>query len=190
MRAVVVISNPLLREIREILTGIGYNIVGEASDGPASLLLAREIGPDIIFIDTEVQGMSSLEIAHILSKEELIPVVFISASSDPAVAKETAECGAIAYLFPPFSPEHIKVTLDIALTQFKSYKKTLQEAQELREALETRKLVERAKGILMDAESISEQEAYRRMQVVSMKSGKPMKGVAQAIILASKTKRL
>jgi response regulator NasT len=172
------------------LISIGYNIVGEACDGPTSLLLAREVNPDIIFIDTDVQGMSSFEIARILSKEELIPVVFISSSSDPMVAKEAGECGAIAYLFPPFIPEQIKITLDIALTQFRYYKKTLQEANELREALETRKLVERAKGILMSAENISEQEAYRRMQVVSMKSGKSMKEIAQAIILASKTKRL
>lgn len=190
LRIVIVISNPLLKEIRKILISIGYNIVGEACDGPTSLLLAREVNPDIIFIDTDVQGMSSFEIARILSKEELIPVVFISSSSDPMVAKEAGECGAIAYLFPPFIPEQIKITLDIALTQFRYYKKTLQEANELREALETRKLVERAKGILMSAENISEQEAYRRMQVVSMKSGKSMKEIAQAIILASKTKRL
>jgi len=167
-----------------MLTNLGYLVVGEAGDGRSVVNMARELRPDLVIMDIKMPDMDGIEAARILTQEEIAPVIFLTAYSQKELVDQAKEAGVVAYLVKPFRESDLAPAIEIALARFEQFKALKKEVADLKEALETRKLVERAKGILMDTQGLSEAEAFRRIQKLSMDTRKPMKEVAEAIILA------
>jgi response regulator NasT len=130
--------------------------------------------------------MDGIEAAKILTEEQIAPVVLLTAFSQKELVDRAKEAGVVGYLVKPFREADLLPAIEVALSRFDEFKQVHQEVQDLQNALETRKLVDRAKGILMDVQSLDENEAFRRIQKMSMNTRKPMKEVAEAIILAHK----
>jgi response regulator NasT len=142
-------------------------------------------------MDIKMPDMDGIEAARILTQEDIAPVIFLTAYSQKELVDQAKEAGVVAYLVKPFRESDLAPAIEIALARFEQFRALKKEVADLKEALETRKLVERAKGILMDTQGLSEAEAFRRIQKLSMDTRKPMKEVAEAIILAYEaTKKL
>lgn len=171
-------------DLREALTNLGYLVVGEAADGRSAVNQARELRPDVVIMDIKMPDMDGIEAAKILTEERIAPVVLLSAYSQRDLVQRAREAGVVAYLVKPYREEELSPAIEVALARFTEFQDLHRQVSDLKEALETRKLVDRAKGLLMDKQGLSEAEAFRRIQKMSMDNRKPMKEVAQAIILA------
>lgn len=185
IRVIIADDEPIIRmDLKEMLTNLGYLVVGEAGDGRSVVNMARELRPDLVIMDIKMPDMDGIEAARILTQEEIAPVIFLTAYSQKELVDQAKEAGVVAYLVKPFRESDLAPAIEIALARFEQFRALKKEVADLKEALETRKLVERAKGILMDTQGLSEAEAFRRIQKLSMDTRKPMKEVAEAIILA------
>ncbi len=185
VRIIIADDEPIIRmDLREMLTNLGYLVVGEAGDGRSVVNMARELRPDLVIMDIKMPDMDGIEAARILTQEDIAPVIFLTAYSQKELVDQAKEAGVVAYLVKPFRESDLAPAIEIALARFEQFRALKKEVADLKEALETRKLVERAKGILMDTQGLSEAEAFRRIQKLSMDTRKPMKEVAEAIILA------
>ncbi len=184
-RIIIADDESLIRmDLREMLTNLGYLVVGEVGDGRSAVNLARELRPDIVIMDIKMPDMDGIEAARILTEERVAPVLLLSAYSQQELVQRAKEAGVAGYLVKPFRENDLTPAIEVALARFSEFRALEREAKDLAQALETRKLVERAKGILMDTEGLSESEAFRRIQKMSMDTRKPMKTVAEALILA------
>jgi AmiR/NasT family two-component response regulator len=192
VRIIIADDEPIIRmDLKEMLTNLGYLVVGEAGDGRSVVNMARELRPDLVIMDIKMPDMDGIEAARILTQEDIAPVIFLTAYSQKELVDQAKEAGVVAYLVKPFRESDLAPAIEIALARFEQFRALKKEVADLKEALETRKLVERAKGILMDTQGLSEAEAFRRIQKLSMDTRKPMKEVAEAIILAYEaTKKL
>ena len=171
-------------DLKEMLTNLGYLVVGDVGDGQSAVNLARELKPDVIVMDIKMPNMDGIEASRILTEEQIAPVVLLTAYGQKELVDQAKEAGVVGYLVKPFRESDLLPAIEIALSRFNEFKTVQQEVEDLQNALETRKLVERAKGILMDTQGMDEGEAFRKIQKMSMNTRKPMKEVAEAIILA------
>jgi len=171
-------------DVREMLTNLGYLVVGEVGDGRSAVNLARELKPDIVVMDIKMPDMDGIEAAKILTEERIAPVLLLTAYSQRDLVERAKEAGVAGYIVKPFQESDLTPAIEVALARFREFRALEQEVEDLQEALETRKLVDRAKGILMDTQGLKEAEAFRKIQKMSMNTRKPMKQVAEAIILA------
>lgn len=171
------------KDLRETLEDLGYLVVGEARDGRSAAHLAQELKPDIVIMDIQMPGMDGIDAAELLTRERIAPVVLLTAYFDKAKVERAKEAGVIAYLVKPFSESDLEPAIEVALSRFEELRALDAEVERLSEALEVRKLVDRAKGILMDAQKLTESEAFRKIQKMSMDTRRPMKDIAQAIII-------
>jgi response regulator NasT len=171
-------------DLKEMLTALGYLVVGDVGDGQSAVNLARELKPDVILMDIKMPNMDGIEAAKILTEEQIAPVVLLTAFGQKELVERAKEAGVVGYLVKPFRETDLMPAIEVALSRFAEFTAVQQEVKDLQNALETRKLVERAKGILMDSQGIEENEAFRKIQKMSMNTRKPMKEVAEAIILA------
>ncbi len=184
-RVIIADDESLIRmDLREMLTNLGYLVVGEAADGRSAVNQARELRPDVVIMDIKMPDMDGIEAARILTEERIAPVVLLSAYSQRDLVQRAREAGVVAYLVKPYREEELSPAIEVALARFAEFQDLQRQVSDLKEALETRKLVDRAKGLLMDKQGLSEAEAFRKIQKMSMDNRKPMKEVAQAIILA------
>ena len=184
-RVIIADDESLIRmDLREMLTNQGYLVVGEVADGRSAVNQARELRPDIIIMDIKMPDMDGIEAAKTLTEERIAPVVLLSAYSQRDLVQRAREAGVVAYLVKPYREEELAPAIEVALARFQEYKELEAQVTDLQQALETRKLVDRAKGILMDKQGLTEAEAFRKIQKMSMDNRKPMKDVADAIILA------
>lgn len=184
-RVIVADDESLIRmDLREMLTNLGYLVIGEAGDGRSAVHLARELHPDIVIMDIKMPDMDGIEAAQILTQERLAPVLLLSAYSQQELIQRASQAGVAGYLVKPFRENDLAPAIEIALARFSEFRVMEREVGNMQEALETRKSVERAKGILMDTQGLSETEAFRKIQKMSMNNRKPMRAVAEAIILA------
>ncbi len=178
-------------DLREMLTNLGYLVVGEAGDGRSAVNLARELRPDVVIMDIKMPGgIDGIDAAKILTEERIAPVVLLTAYSQRELVERAKEAGVVGYIVKPFRESDLVPAIEVALARFAEFRALEKEVGDLKEALETRKLVDRAKGILMDTQGLTEAEAFRRIQKMSMNTRKPMKEVAEAIILAHQVKRV
>ncbi|HEX9074307.1 MAG TPA: response regulator [Anaerolineae bacterium] len=175
-------------DLREMLTNLGYLVVGEVGDGQSAVNLARELKPDVVIMDIKMPDLDGIEAARILTQEKIAPVLLLTAYSQRDLVDRAKEAGVVGYLVKPFREQEIVPAIDIAFARFQEFRELEKEVGNLRETLETRKLVDRAKGILMDQQGLSEAEAFRKIQKMSMNTRKPMKEIAEAIILAQEAK--
>ncbi len=172
-------------DLKEMLTNLGYLVVGEVGDGRSAVNLARELKPDIVFMDIKMPDMDGIEAAKILTAEQIAPVILLTAFGQKELVDRAKEAGVVGYLVKPFREADLAPAIEIAASRFNEFRVVQQEVEDLQNALETRKVVDRAKGILMDTQKMSEQDAFRKIQKMSMNTRKPMKDVAEAIILAN-----
>jgi response regulator NasT len=172
-------------DLREALTELGYLVVGDVGDGQSAVNMARELDPDVVVMDIKMPGMDGIEAAQILTQEKIAPVVLLTAYSQKELIDRAKEAGVVGYLVKPFRETDLAPAIELAMARFSEFRTLEEEVDNLAEALETRKKVERAKGILMDQQGMTETEAFRKIQKMSMNTRRPMKEVAEAIILAN-----
>jgi response regulator NasT len=184
-RVIIADDEALIRmDLREMLTNLGYLVVGEVADGRSAVNQARELRPDVVVLDIKMPDMDGIEAAKILTEERIAPAVLLSAYSQRDLVERARAAGVVAYLVKPYREEELAPAIEVALARFSEFQTLQKQVDDLQQALETRKLVDRAKGILMDKQGLSEAEAFRKIQKMSMDNRKPMKDVAEAIILA------
>jgi two-component system, response regulator PdtaR len=176
-------------DLREMLTTLGYLVVGEVGDGQSAVNLARELKPDVVIMDIKMPNMDGIDAAKILTQEKIAPVLLLTAYSQRDLVDRAREAGVVGYLVKPFREQEIAPAIDIALARFQEFRELEKQVGDLKETLETRKIVDRAKGLLMDQQGLTEAEAFRKIQKMSMNTRKPMKEIAEAIILAQEAKQ-
>jgi response regulator NasT len=169
-------------DIVEVLREAGYDVVGEASDGENAIELTRELKPDLVVMDITMPRMDGLSAAEIIGKERLAPVVMLTAFAQPEFVARANEAGAIAYVVKPFTPERLLPQVEIALSRYQEQQQLEAEYADALERLETRKLLDRAKGLLQAKMKLSEPESFRWIQKASMDRRLTMGEVAQAVI--------
>ena len=189
-RVVIADDESIVRtDLKEMLTSLDYLVVGEVGDGRSAVNTARELKPDVVLMDIKMPDMDGIEAAKILTEEQVAPVVLLTAYSQKELVDRAKDAGVVGYLIKPFRESDLMPAIEVAISRFKEFETVRQEVQDLQNALETRKLVERAKGILIDSQGMNEHEAFRKIQKMSMNTRKPMKEVAEAIILAHETRQ-
>jgi response regulator NasT len=176
-------------DLREMLENLGYAVVGEASDGVAAVNLARALTPDLVLMDIKMPGLDGIGAAETLAQEQLTPVLLLTAYSDREFVDRAVDAGVMGYLVKPFQEAQLKPAIEVALERWREKRQIEHDLAQTQETLETRKLVERAKGVLMDSQNLKESEAFRRIQRLSMNSRKSMREVAEAILLAHEAGR-
>lgn len=185
LRIVLADDEALIRlDLREMLTEAGHEIVGEAADGQEAVRLAQELRPDIVIMDVKMPVMDGLAAAQQITEAEIAPVLLLTAYSQQDIVARATKAGVIAYLVKPVREQQLFPAVEVAVSRFRAWQELGRELDELKESLATRKLVDRAKGILMAAHHMTEQEAYRKMQQFSMAKRISLKKLAEEIIAA------
>ncbi|MBN2847056.1 MAG: response regulator [Coriobacteriia bacterium] len=185
VRVLIAEDEALIRmDLREMLVEEGHEVVGEARDGAEAIALARELSPDVVFMDVKMPGTDGLTAARTIGEERLAPVVMVTAFSQQSYVDEATGAGAMAYLVKPFTKRDIVPAMTVAVSRFAESRALESEVDDLSERLETRKALDRAKGVLM-AKGLTEPEAFRRLQKLAMDRRKPLRAVAEAVVLAA-----
>ena len=169
--------------LRRVLEGGGYEVIGEASDGQVAVDLARELRPDLVIMDIKMPEVDGISAARILTVERVAPVVLITAYTERELVEGAKEAGVFAYVPKPFTELQLVSQIELAMARFAEFQGLIKEAGDAKAALETRKVVERAKGILMASRSMTEADAYRHIQRLSMNNRVTMREIAEAILL-------
>jgi response regulator NasT len=189
-RIVIADDESLIRlDLREMLTELGYDVVGEAGDGRNALDLARKLRPDLVIMDIKMPGVDGIAAAEELTREKIAPVVLLTAYSDQGLVDRAKDAGVVGYVVKPFRQTELLPVIELSIARFDEFRALEREVGDLKEALETRKLVERAKGILMETHGLRESEAFHRIRKTSMDTRKSMKEVAEAVLLAHEMDR-
>lgn len=182
-RVVVAEDESLIRlDIVETLRDNGYDVVGEAGDGETAVQLATELRPDLVVMDVKMPLLDGISAAEKLSKNHIAPVVLLTAFSQKELVERASEAGALAYVVKPFTPNDLLPAIEIALSRYQQIVTLENEVADLVERFETRKLVDRAKGLLNEKMGLSEPEAFRWIQKASMDRRLTMHDVSKAII--------
>jgi two-component system, response regulator PdtaR len=170
-------------DLKNILEGMGHNVVAEASNGAAAVELARANDIDLAILDIKMPEMDGLDAAKIITEEKICPVLLLTAYSQRDLIERAKEAGVFGYLVKPFKEADLLPAIEIAISRYREMEALEKEVGSLQEKFETRKLVDKAKGILMDKKGMKEQEAFRWIQVQSMNNRKSMREIAEAVII-------
>ena len=182
-RVVVAEDESLIRlDIVEILRDNGFDVVGEAGDGETAVQLATELRPDLVVMDVRMPQLDGIKAAERLTRDHIAPVVLLTAFSQKELVEAASEAGALAYVVKPFTPNDLLPAIEIALARYAQIVALESEVADMVERFETRKLVDRAKGLLNEKMGLSEPEAFRWIQKASMDRRLTMHDVAQAVI--------
>jgi len=185
LRVVIADDESIIRlDLRELLAAFDYMVVGEAGDGQTAVNVAREVRPDLMIMDIKMPDLDGIEAARIMTEERIAPVLLLSAFSQGELIARAKQAGVVGYLVKPFRESELVPAIEVALARFGEFRALEREAHDLRDTLETRKLVERAKGVLMKG-GMTEPEAFRRIQKLSMNTQKSMREIAEAVLLAN-----
>lgn len=167
------------------LKGLGHEVVAAARDGEEAVAKARETEPDIAFLDIRMPGMEGPEAAKRIFEERPIPVVILSAYSDERTVRQAASAPVFHYLVKPVDSSDLAPAIAVALSRFAEWERTRGERDSLQQKLDERKIIERAKGLLMKSRGLDENEAYRFLQRASQDKNTPMVELAKKIVLAA-----
>lgn len=185
MRVLIADDDPIIRlDLRQMLENLNFEVVEEAEDGQEAIDKALATLPDVCVLDVKMPLVDGIEVANRLAETGVAPVVLLTAYSDSTLISRAAEAGVFGYLTKPFKPSDLAPAIEVARSRFEQNKDLTNEISTLTERLEARKSIEKAKGILIKNEGISESEAYRRIQQQSMNQRLTMKEVADAILIA------
>lgn len=186
LRIVIADNESLIRlDIREMLEDAGHEVVGEAVNGRKAVELTRQHRPDLVLMDIKMPEMDGITAAGKIYADKIAPVILLTAFSQPDIVDKAKDSGVLGYLVKPVQESQLFPAIEIALSRWQEMQGLEDELEKLKDSLETRKMVDRAKGIIMAAHKLGEQEAYRRMQQYAMQKRVPLKEVAQSIIRAA-----
>lgn len=178
-------DDPIIRlDLKQMLQSLDYEVAAEAGDGKQAVDLAREHRPDVCILDVKMPVMDGIEAVEIITAENIAPTILLTAYSDKELVDRAKDAGVFAYLVKPFKPSDLPPSIEVARSRFEQNSRLNEEVKSLTDRLEARKAIDRAKGILMQEQGLTESEAYRRIQLQSMNLRKTMKEVADAIIVA------
>ncbi len=184
-RILIADDEPLIRmNLRETLQEQGYLVIGEAGDGQSAVNITRQLRPDLVLLDVKMPHMDGLTAAKIIHDEALAPVLVLTAYSSRDLVDQARDAGVRGYLIKPVRDAELMPLIEVTLARWSEQTGRKRELIQLRDRLESRKLIERAKGHLMDSQGINEAQAFRRIQQLAMNNRKTMRDVAQAIMLA------
>jgi len=185
LRVLLAEDEPFTRlDIKEMLEEEGMIVVGECGDGESAVNLARAIKPDLVVMDIKMPGMNGVEAAEILNRDKVAPVLLLTAYSSPEFINRAGMAGVLAYLVKPVTKNSLIPACHIAVNRYQEFAVLREENANLQEALEARKLIERAKGLLQKKYLLNEERAFKKIRQISMDQNKSMKEVAKAIILS------
>jgi two-component system, response regulator PdtaR len=169
-------------DLREMLEEEGYVVAGEAADGETAVKLAEDLRPDLVIMDVKMPGLDGISAAERITAGQLAPVVILTAFSQRDLVQRASEAGAMAYLIKPFTKADLVPAIEVAVSRFAEIAALNAEAAGLRERLEVRKLLDRAKGHLQDSQGMTESQAFRWIQKTSMDRRKTMRAVAEEVL--------
>ena len=190
LKVLVVEDEALIRmDLAEMLTEEGYVVAGEAGDGEQALELARRLHPDLVIMDIKMPKVDGITAAAAIVDERIAPVVMLTAFSQRDLIEQARDVGAMAYLVKPFQRHELVPAIELAVSRFAEKRALEDEVATLGERLETRKVVDRAKGLLMTRQQMTEPEAFRWIQRTAMDRRTTMKAVAEAVVEGLATPR-
>lgn len=175
--------------LRSDLEEFGYQVIAEASNGIEALERVKDYGPDVVIMDVKMPILDGLESARRISQTTPTPIVMLTAYSQDELVQKAASCGVMAYLVKPYRESELHTTIQIAIARFKEMMDLHKRVVSLEEMIETRKLVEKAKGVLMRTYGLSEEDAYLMIQKKSRDQNIPMQDIARALLLANDLSR-
>lgn len=182
-RVVVAEDEAIIRlDLVETLREEGYDVIGETGRGDDALRLIHELQPDVAILDVRMPGLDGIEVAREVVESRSAAVLILTAFGQRELVERAAEAGAMAYLVKPWQKNDLIPAIEVAIARHRQVVALAEENEDLADQLEVRKLVDRAKGVLMDQHGLSEQEAFRFVQTTAMGSRQPMRDVANGIL--------
>jgi response regulator NasT len=169
-------------DLRGLLERAGHEVIGEARDGEEAVGLARELEPDLAVMDVKMPRLDGIEAARRILEERPIPIVMLTAFDQRELVERAAEVGVYGYLVKPFREQDVVPAIETARARHEELQAVRAEADSLQQALVARKAIERAKGLLMQKESLTEADAFARLRKASQVSGRPLVVIAEAVI--------
>jgi len=183
IRVIIAEDEALIRlDLKEMLEEEGYSVVAEVGDGQQAVDRATELRPDLVILDIQMPVLDGLSAAEQIASARIAPVIVLTAFSQRELVERARDAGAMAYLVKPFSKNDLVPAIEVARARFSEMTALDSEVRTLEERLETRKVVEKAKGLLMAEQGITEAEAFRGIQRTAMNQRTSMKGLAQSIV--------
>ena len=183
IRVVIAEDEAIIRlDLKETLEEEGYDVVGETGRGDDAVELVRSLQPDLAILDIKMPGMDGLEVARIVSDERICGVLILTAFSQREVVEQARDAGALAYLVKPFQKSDLIPAIEVAIGRYRELQALANEVDTLAEQIESRKIVDRAKGLLMDRHGMTENEAFTFIQRTAMSERTRMKAVAERIL--------
>jgi AmiR/NasT family two-component response regulator len=183
MRILVAEDETIIRlDLCELLAGAGHEIVAEARDGEEAVALAREHAPDLAIMDVKMPRLDGIEAARRILDERPIPIVMLTAYGHQELVARAVDAGVFGYLVKPFREQDVVPAIATARARHEELVALREEAESLGEALAARKVIERAKGILMQKDGLAEADAFARLRRASQASGRPLRVIAEAVI--------
>ena len=182
-RVVIAEDEALIRlDLAEMLAEEGYHVVGQAGDGEKAIALAEELRPDLVVLDVKMPKLDGISAAQRIAEQRIAPVVILTAFSQRDLVERARDAGAMAYLVKPFSKQDLLPAIEMAVSRFAEVQLLEAEVADLSERLETRKLVDRAKGVLQEQLGLSEPDSFRWIQKTAMDLRLSMRQVAEGVI--------
>jgi response regulator NasT len=183
LRVVVAEDEALIRlDLVEMLTEAGYEVVGQAGDGEAAITITEKEKPDLVVMDVKMPKLDGISAAERIANQRIAPVVILTAFSQRDLVERARDAGAMAYLTKPFTIDDLMPAIELAVSRFQEIKQLDAEVTDLQDQLKARKLIEKAKGILMKNLKINETEAFKWMQKTAMDKRRSMTDVAQLVM--------
>jgi len=190
LRIIIADNESIIRmDLKELLQEAGHEVIAEASDGVKAVELTRKFHPDLVIMDIKMPEMDGIAAAKIISNEKIAPVLLLTAYSQKEIVEKAKDSGVLAYLVKPVKEANLFPAMEIALSRFREFADLEKELEDIKDSLETRKILDRAKGILMDSLHLSESEAFRRIQQYSMSKRKSIREVAESIVESTVRKK-
>jgi two-component system, response regulator PdtaR len=183
LRILVAEDETIIRlDLRSLLEGAGFEVCAEARDGEEAVALARSEQPDLAILDVKMPRLDGIEAARRILDERPIPVVMLTAYGQEELVSRAVEAGVFGYLVKPFRESDLLPAIRTARARHEELAALREEAESLAEALAARKAIERAKGLLMEREGLSEEDAFARLRRASQVSGRPLRVIAEAVV--------
>ncbi len=183
IRVVIAEDEAIIRlDLKETLEEEGYEVVGETGRGDRAIELVRELAPDLAVLDIKMPGLDGLEVARLITDDRLCAILILTAFSQREVIEQARDAGALAYLVKPFQKSDLIPAIEVAIGRFREMQSLSGAVDKLEEQLESRKVVDRARGVLMDEHGMKEQEAYTFIQRSAMSERTKMRDIAERIL--------
>jgi len=187
-RVVIAEDEAIIRlDLKETLEEEGYEVVGETGRGDEAIDLVRQLEPDVCILDIKMPGLDGLSATREITGHELSAVLILTAFSQRDLIDQAVDAGAMAYLVKPFQRSELIPAIELAIGRFRQLRALAEQARTAEEGLETRKIVDRAKGRLMDNHQLSENDAFGFIQKTAMRERKTMKAIAEKVITGELT---